>query len=92
MKRIFRISIMLVLILALVTSSVQAVPSPRMLRQTESEEQKERCGSEKELPPGLRGKGIPPGLEKKDGLPPGLIEKINDLPTGIQMRFKDVLK
>lgn len=46
-------------------------------------------GPGRELPPGLQGKGIPPGLLKRDlELPPGLSGRADsDLPPGIIMRF-----
>ena len=98
MKRIFRISIMLMLILALVATSVQAFTPPGQLKQmdrenaTSIEEDQERYGPGRELPPGLRGKGTPPGLEKRDlDLPPGLENRRGNLPPGIQMRFVDAL-
>ncbi|ABR46332.1 hypothetical protein Amet_0089 [Alkaliphilus metalliredigens QYMF] len=33
---------------------------------------------------------VPPGLAKKQGLPPGLEEKAGELPPGIQKRFGDI--
>ena len=45
---------------------------------------------ESELPPGLRDKGTPPGLEDKGGIPPGLQGR-DVLPPGIQMRFQEAL-
>ncbi len=46
---------------------------------------------QKAIPPGLNGKGIPPGLLDKGGLPPGMQGR-ETLPPGIQKRFVDALK
>ncbi|MFO7942215.1 MAG: hypothetical protein R6U92_06215, partial [Bacillota bacterium] len=43
------------------------------------------------IPPGLREKGIPPGLQDKGGLPPGLQGR-EVLPPGIMMRFREALE
>ncbi len=43
------------------------------------------------VPPGLRNKGVPPGLQDKGGLPPGLQDR-EVLPPGIQLRFAETLR
>ena len=51
-------------------------------------------GPGRELPPGLQGKGIPPGLLRRGFvLPPGLSDRADsDLPPGIIMRFLEAVE
>ncbi|SFH65377.1 hypothetical protein SAMN05192551_10214 [Tindallia magadiensis] len=97
MKRILFISLTILLIFALIATSAQAFTPPGLLRQmdkdTSSKEVSVDQNSANELPPGLQGKGVPPGLEKRGlDLPPGLEDKRDNLPPGIQMRFIDAPK
>ncbi|MEN1760701.1 hypothetical protein [Anoxynatronum sibiricum] len=58
----------------------------------ENDEKFREYGPGAGLPPGLQGKGTPPGLLKQGfTLPPGLMEK-EELPPGIQMRFRETLQ
>ncbi|RQD69639.1 MAG: hypothetical protein D5S00_06465 [Tindallia sp. MSAO_Bac2] len=95
MKRTLLLALTLMLIFALVATSAQAFTPPGLLKQMERNNSNEELSvgrsSDGELPPGLRGKGTPPGLEKKGlTLPPGLDGRDN-LPPGIMMRFIDAL-
>jgi len=95
MKRTARVSLVLMLVLALTVMSVQALPPglQRMMERNQEQNQEETgyYGPGRELPPGLRGKGTPPGLEKQGlELPPGLIGR-EVLPPGIMMRFVDAM-
>ncbi|SMP55334.1 hypothetical protein [Anoxynatronum buryatiense] len=70
----------------------QQAATQQQEQENENDEKFREYGPGGGLPPGLRGKGTPPGLLKQGfTLPPGLMEK-EELPPGIQMRFSETLQ
>ena len=82
-----------VLILVLSIATLAAAGPPGLVRNNSSIGPPEHAQAQWEngLPPGLQGKGTPPGLVDKGGLPPGMHGR-EVLPPGIQMRFVNILK
>ena len=82
-----------VLILVLSIATLAAAGPPGLVRNNGSIGPPEHAQAQWEngLPPGLQGKGTPPGLLDKGGLPPGMHGR-EVLPPGIQMRFVNTLQ
>ena len=88
MTRTGVMALVLVLILGLVLVHAEAFTPPGHARKAALEADEE-WDDDFLLPPGLRNKGVPPGLQKQGyTLPPGLMNRgLDELPPGIMMRF-----